>query len=77
MAQPRAAQFEQLLAVLRVLGDDMLLPVGDPHIVFGVNEDSVRLGELTLTPGGNEVARIRLKGDDRVFVAAENKNPIA
>ena len=72
-----AAQFEQLLTVLRVLGDDVLLPVGDPHMVLSVDKDAVRLGEFTLTPGGDKFSGISLKRHHRVLVAAEDKDSVA
>ena len=54
-----AAQFEQFFTVLGVLGDDVVLAVGDPNMVFSVDEDTVRLLELSLAPGGNEFSRCR------------------
>ena len=72
-----AAQLEQFLAVLGVLGDDVLLAVGDPDIVVGVDEDAVRFGEFVFAPGGDEFAGVGLKGDDGMFVAAEDKDTVA
>ena len=63
--------------MLRVLGDDVLLAVGDPDIVVGVDEDAVRFGEFVFAPGGDEFAGVGLKGDDGMFVAAEDKDTVA
>ena len=63
--------------MLCVLGDNVLLPVGDPHVVVGVDEYSVRFGEFIFTPGGDEFPSLRLKGDDGMFMAAEDKDAIA
>ena len=63
--------------MLRVLGDNVLLAVGDPNIVIGVDEDAVRLSEFIFTPGGDEFSGHSIKSDDGMFMAAEDKDTVA
>jgi hypothetical protein len=69
------AERHQLLAFGRALVDGVILVVGEPEVVFAVDEDAMRADEHALAPGIQEPAFL-VEDDDRVLAAIEDVDPI-
>ena len=71
----RLAERHQFFAVGRELVNRVVLVVGEPQVVFTVDEDAVRPLEHALAPGIEEFSFL-VEDDDRVLAAIEHVNAV-